>query len=615
MKKLMRTVVAALAVGLSISATAVLPGVAQAQALPGVRFQGQLSDLNGQPAAGPMTLTFSLYDRAQGGVALWSETLDVMLAAGEFDVALGAGANPLQADYFVTPTWIGIQPQGQPEFLPRQPVGDVPVALLARDVVGPIHPSEIYINGVLVVDENGNWVGPGGSPGPGGADFPLDRDTDSDGFVDWIEITVNSDPADFADRPADADQNGVPDLLQGPEGPMGPAGEIGPAGVQGPQGPPGPVGPVGPAGPIGPQGIPGSAGPPGAPGSVGPQGEVGPMGPQGVPGPAGSQGPIGPQGPAGPAGGADLGCSGVLVDNVCMVTFDSTSTTNWNDAVSICNARGAQLCSAAQYYTLRGEDFWRNELFYSGRAVWTRDFSDNDAGRLSGMIQSSDDPTVDQQYSFACCYDYTPPAYRVGQQTATPAGAQNGVRVTFSHDVEDTTWVGALRVCNARRSELCTKSQYVALKDAGIMAPLRRVWTPEMSDNDVGNFNSVVGQTSDNPGWNERYAFACCGRELAQDGQCPGQVINRVCVGALSDPGVGGQPTTFSNAARICAAQGADLCSKDQMQAIRNVGSFQGQSWTNDGADNDSNRVGGVRGNQPDNPRPEIDQFGYACCY
>ena len=51
------------------------------------------------------------------------------------------------------------------------------------------------------------------------------------------------------------------------------------------------------------------------------------------------------------------------------------------------------------------------------------------------------------------------------------------------------------------------------------------------------------------------------------------------------------------------------------MQNIRNAGRFAGrQSWTNEGADNDSARVGGILGSQPDNPNPTTSRFGYACC-
>ncbi|MCK6570576.1 hypothetical protein L6V77_05610 [Myxococcota bacterium] len=299
--------------------------------------------------------------------------------------------------------------------------------------------------------------------------------------------------------------------------------------------------------------------------------------------------------------------------------YDQTSTTNWNDAVNQCISRNAQLCNSADYYLLRQEgSVWDHQLFYNGRSVWTRDFSDNDGGRISFAIQSNDDPSVDSRYSFGCCYDYTPPAYRVGAVESRPANAQDGILVTHIHNVEDTTWVGAVHMCKAERSQLCTKSQYVVLKDNNQIGPNTRVWTPEMSDNDGSTFSNIIGPTSDNPGWNEQYAFACCGRELAQGGACPGQVVNRVCVGTIADPEAPvnpGQAANFTTAARACAAQGADICSKDEMQALRNVGAFVGPSWTNDGADNDSSRVGGIRGNQPDNPNPAGNAFGYACCY
>ena len=40
-------------------------------------------------------------------------------------------------------------------------------------------------------------------------------------------------------------------------------------------------------------------------------------------------------------------------------------------------------------------------------------------------------------------------------------------------------------------------------------------------------------------------------------------------------------------------------------EGIRNAGRFAGrQSWTSEGADNDSSRVGGILGSQPDHPNP-----------
>jgi hypothetical protein len=178
------------------------------------------------------------------------------------------------------------------------------VAAQALDVAGRhIHPSAVSIGQTPVIDGQGRWVGdpaglqgPAGDRGPAGADGPagpagrqgdsgpagrqgepgpagvageqgppgpqgvpgpqgpvgpegrslsLAEDSDGDGYADWIEVTVGTDPLDLSSVPEDLDADGVPDALQGPpgtSGPVGPAGPPGPAGAVGPQGPPGPAG-------------------------------------------------------------------------------------------------------------------------------------------------------------------------------------------------------------------------------------------------------------------------------------------------------------------------------------------------------------------------------------
>lgn len=130
-----------------------------------------------------------------------------------------------------------------------------------------------------------------GVAGPVGPGVNLQADTDHDGFADWLEVAVGSDPINPLEQPADLDGNGIADDLQGVPGAAGPAGPAGPAGAQGPQGA---------AGPQGQQGAAGLAGPQGAQGAQGPQGVAGANGQQGAAGPAG------PQGPAGPAGQLDI---------------------------------------------------------------------------------------------------------------------------------------------------------------------------------------------------------------------------------------------------------------------------------------------------------------------
>lgn len=638
-----------------------------------VLYEGYLTDLAGDPFTGQQSLTFALYEQVQGGAAVWEDTYMVNVADGRFEVVLGSGAEAITPDLFTVATWLGITPQGQAEFAPRQPVGDVPTALLARDVLGDIHPSSVSVGGQEVIDDTGRWVGPG-DPNGNLEGLRFDTDSDNDTWEDWIEIETGSDPLDGSDQPLDADFNHVADLLQGvpgiqgpvgpqgsdgqiglagPQGPQGlvgvpgsqgPAGSIGPPGLQGQQGAPGAEGPQGAVGPAGADGAPGGAGPqglqglagaPGSPGVQGVQGIPGDRGPAGAdgapgaPGAPGSQGPqgiqgiqgiqgvagaVGSQGPVGPAGGlADIACPGVLIRNVCLVDYDSTGFSAWNEAVNACAGRSAQLCEASQYHELRGTDFSNYDLFYSSRAVWSRNFSDNDGQRLGYQLRSSDDPSVNEQYSYGCCYDYTPPAYRTDSvEYKSPANAADGVLVTFKHTIADTSWPGAFRVCHARRSELCTKSQYVVLRDNNLFGANVPVWTGEMSDNDANLFNAVVGPATDNATYDERYAFACCARELGPSDQCPNARINNVCVGTLHP----NEDTTFTNASRACIAEGADLCAKDEMQMLRNANRFGGvATWTSDGADNDMSRVGGLIGRQLDNPLPTVTLMGYGCCY
>ncbi len=331
-----------------------LGGVAQAQDAAPVTmtYQGALSDAGGVPIDGSRSLIFRIYDDREAGSVVWTETHpDVSIAEGDFSVVLGE-VTPLPAD--LDPTiqlWLAVQVGADAELSPRMRVGGAlraqwaAVAAQALDVrARHIHPSAVDIGDRPVIDAQGRWVGdptglvgpagpvgndglpgpagPQGSAGAQGADgipgpagpqgssgsqgpagssgvgLDLTVDSDGDGFVDWIEVAVGSNPADGADMPYDADGDGIPDLLQ-PSGGPGAGGIPGPPGPPGPQGVQGVEGPQGPQGPAGPQG---AAGPHGDPGAIGPAGPAGPQGPQGLPGANGATGGQGPAGPAGPVG-------------------------------------------------------------------------------------------------------------------------------------------------------------------------------------------------------------------------------------------------------------------------------------------------------------------------
>jgi hypothetical protein len=244
-EKAMRLRFRPLAAATLLVQTAVLaPSPSLADVPQGITEQGRLFDAGGNPIDAAVTLTFSLYPTAAGGTAVWTEQQTVMLDEGYFSVQLGAVTPIPPATWNGSVYYVGIKVGADPEMSPRQPTFAVPYALVTSDAVGDIHPTTVSVNGQLVIDANGTWVGP-------------------------------------------------PTNLVGPTGAQGPAGAAGPAGAQGPAGPAGSAGPIGPQGPVGPAG---------ASGAQGAQGPQGPQGSPGLQGPAGANGADGAQGPPGPAG-------------------------------------------------------------------------------------------------------------------------------------------------------------------------------------------------------------------------------------------------------------------------------------------------------------------------
>jgi hypothetical protein len=308
-----------------------------------------------------------------------------------------------------------------------------------------------------------------------------------------------------------------------------------------------------------------------------------------------------------------------VLNGVCLLGSENVSPgSDWNTASITCAGLGGDLCSATQYWALRRDSSVTEDLFYTDslgrRAVWSKHFSDNDMGRISFLLQSHDDPDPSFRYGYACCGLVTPSDILARARVVRPMGAMNGIPVTWLNTREETTATSAARICASLRSDLCSTAQYVVLNDAGLFSASTRRLTNHVSDNDGLRFSSILGtNTADNPAWNNAYAFACCGSNRPQDNSCPapGMRVNNVCMMEAHET----ENATFFDAARACAALGADICSNSQMQNIRNSGRFAGRrAWTNNGADNDSNRVGGLLPSMPDNPDPSTDRFGYACC-
>ena len=98
-----------------------------------ITYQGILVDTTGIPVCdSSWSITVSLYDRAQGGSPLWTETHDISTKGGVFGVILGSKV-PLALN-FDNHLWLGVALENRPE-QPRTFLTSVPYALNARTAV------------------------------------------------------------------------------------------------------------------------------------------------------------------------------------------------------------------------------------------------------------------------------------------------------------------------------------------------------------------------------------------------------------------------------------------------------------------------------------------------
>jgi hypothetical protein len=147
-------------------------------------------DGDGQPFEGSHDMSFVLYDAATDGAALWTEDQSAEFEAGYYSITLGEEM-PLDDLLFASGgVWLEVSIDGQ-ALAPRQEVVSVPYALRATAAEhlegGLVDAQEISVDGAVVIDAAGNWVGP----------------TPSIGWGDLAGI-----PADIADGDQDEDTLG-----------------------------------------------------------------------------------------------------------------------------------------------------------------------------------------------------------------------------------------------------------------------------------------------------------------------------------------------------------------------------------------------------------------------
>lgn len=118
-------------------------------------YQGVLTDDTGSLVPnGSYTMTFGMYLVPTGGAAAWTETQDVTVTNGNFDVVLGA-VTPITALSFNDPYWLGLQVGSDPEMTPRTELTGVAYSQISRTVEAAAITSAKIADNTVVRSLNG----------------------------------------------------------------------------------------------------------------------------------------------------------------------------------------------------------------------------------------------------------------------------------------------------------------------------------------------------------------------------------------------------------------------------------------------------------------------------
>ena len=159
-----------------------------------LNYQGQLQTASDSLATGTVRIVFAVYDEAEGGSALWTETHAIEADEGRFSVLLGS-ISAFPEDLFSDgERYLGLAVEDDSELSPRQRIVSSAYALRAAqadDVAGrdvspaslalsgggasldstgsltakrvaaqEVAADSLIVGGRGVVDRNGNWTGP-----------------------------------------------------------------------------------------------------------------------------------------------------------------------------------------------------------------------------------------------------------------------------------------------------------------------------------------------------------------------------------------------------------------------------------------------------------------------
>ncbi len=135
-----------------LSALLISPLYAQIPGL--INFQGKLLDTSNNPKNGTFSMTFSIYNVATGGSALWTETQpSVPVTNGVFSVQLGAVTAIPQSVFVSSPTYLEVDIAGQTGS-PRQELVTSPYAFSS----GEADTATVALTAENLVPGNPNYI-------------------------------------------------------------------------------------------------------------------------------------------------------------------------------------------------------------------------------------------------------------------------------------------------------------------------------------------------------------------------------------------------------------------------------------------------------------------------
>ena len=171
--------------------------------------QGRILDSNGAAVVGTHNIVFRIYDAETNGSMVWTETVVAQFSNGYYSTILGTDTqtNPLDSSVLQQyPLYLEVQFNNTP-MTPRQAINSAPyaqIAGVAESVEGNVDATEIYVNGSMVVDGSGNWVGQSMSVDWNSIDqntipgYILDGDDNTQLSETEVETYVTNDAIDLA---------------------------------------------------------------------------------------------------------------------------------------------------------------------------------------------------------------------------------------------------------------------------------------------------------------------------------------------------------------------------------------------------------------------------------